>query len=128
MKKIYIDKITREDMKLHPNWLYLFGDNLEKVGMGGQAGEMRGEPNAQGIPTKIRPSMDSDAFFSDDMFGQIKKFYDELFIIILAAFRAGKFEMLVIPSAGIGTGLARLKEKAPKIYEYLLLKLNELGE
>ncbi len=46
----------------------MFGDNLVCRGLGGQAKEMRGEPNAVGYPTKRRPSMTSSAFFDDGDF------------------------------------------------------------
>lgn len=41
--------IKRQDLKSNPNTQYLFGDNLKRSGFGGQAKEMRGEPNAIGI-------------------------------------------------------------------------------
>jgi len=55
-------KIYRKDLKNNPDVLYLFGDNLVQKGFGGQAKEMRGEPNAEGIPTKKLPSMEAKAF------------------------------------------------------------------
>ena len=47
--------ITREYVRANPDKIFLFGDNLEQRGLGGQAAAMRGEPNAVGIPTKKRP-------------------------------------------------------------------------
>ena len=52
---IYQKFIYRSDLKANPSVLYLFGDNLQRVGLGGQAKEMRGEPNAVGIATKKAP-------------------------------------------------------------------------
>lgn len=43
---------------------------------------------------------------------------------IKTAIDSGK--TIVIPSAGIGTGKAKLKEKAPKCFEYLSNELNRL--
>lgn len=34
--------IKREDLQNNPNIIYLFGDNVSRIGMGNQAGEMRG--------------------------------------------------------------------------------------
>lgn len=45
-------RIYRADLAMNPKVLYVFGDNLERKGFGGQAYEMRGEPNAFGIATK----------------------------------------------------------------------------
>lgn len=44
--------IFREDLQANPDVYYLFGDNVERRGLGGQAKEMRGEPNAIGVATK----------------------------------------------------------------------------
>jgi hypothetical protein len=128
MKIIYMDKITRKYVKEHPEYVFLFGDNLMGQGYGGQAREMRDEPNAHGIPTKIKPTMEEDAFFNDDMFDEISKFYDDIFLMNQAGFNCGDYEAIVIPSAGLGTGLAELSKRAPKIYKYLLQKIKELSE
>ena len=57
------ERITRADLRANPDTLYVFGDNMRRRGMGGQAAEMRGEPNAVGIPTKWRPSRTEWDFF-----------------------------------------------------------------
>ncbi|KKL05458.1 hypothetical protein LCGC14_2605850, partial [marine sediment metagenome] len=54
----YRDHITRQMLRDEPDTLFVFGDNMQRRGLGGQAFAMRGEPNAVGIPTKIFPSMD----------------------------------------------------------------------
>src|SRR3546814_16402993 len=61
---------TRAQLQSQPSDLFAWGDNLAGVGgknnpRSGQAYACRDEPNAVGIPTKLRPSMDADAFFSD---------------------------------------------------------------
>ena len=57
--------ITREIVQANPDKIFLFGDNLLRVGLGGQAGATRGEPNAVGIPTKKTPAGDEAASFTD---------------------------------------------------------------
>jgi hypothetical protein len=52
---IYQKYIKREDLRANPTVLYVFGDNEARTGLGGQAKEMRGEPNAVGIATKASP-------------------------------------------------------------------------
>ena len=52
MPVIFMSSITREFVRNHPDFIFVFGDNLAKKGLGGQAREMRGEPNAVGIATK----------------------------------------------------------------------------
>ena len=112
--------IARKDLKANPNKVYLFGDNIQEKGYGGQAKEMRGEANAIGIPTKKAPNMRSDAFFTDSEFNENKNAIDKAFNKI----PAGK--EVVIPESGIGTGLADLKNKAPKTFKYIQSKLSLL--
>lgn len=38
-----------------------------------------------------------------------------------------EYTKLVFPSAGVGTGLAKLKEKAPETYQFLVDKLNQIN-
>lgn len=109
--------IFRTDLQANPDVLYLFGDNVERVGLGGQAKEMRHEPNAVGIVTKWRPDMKDSSFFSDDQFEIIRP-------IILNDFSRPKKHLslggtVIIPSDGLGTGLARLDEVAPRCFAYL---------
>jgi len=60
-----VDRISPELLRENPNKFYLFGDNLEGKGKGGQA-IVRDEPNAIGIPTKKAPRRDESAYFTDD--------------------------------------------------------------
>lgn len=126
MLKIFQKRIYREDLRANPNVIYLFGDNLLEVGMGGQAGEMRGAPNAVGIPTKKAPGMGDEDFFTDDEFDYNKAMIDvniEQVIIkrtVLAA------TAVVIPLDGLGTGLAELDIRAPRTFVYLEERLRAL--
>ena len=115
------DRITRDDVRAEKDKIFLFGDNLTERGFGGQAAEMRGEENAVGIPTKKAPSNNPNSFFTDKEFAVNKKAIDEAF---------GKIpsdKTVVIPKAGLGTGLAQLEEKAPRTFAYLNEKLAEIG-
>jgi uncharacterized phage-like protein YoqJ len=121
-RKIEIrERITRQDLRAEPDKIFLFGDNLKQAGYGGQAKEMRGEKNAAGIPTKKEPNNKAESFFTDKEFDANKKAIDEAFSKI----PPGK--PIVIPRGGIGTGLARLEEKAPQTFAYLNAKLSEIG-
>ena len=116
----------RDFIRAHKDWYFVFGDNLLRRGYGGQARACRGEPNTIGIPTKYAPSGDEDAFLSDDEYTQIYKIYDSVFGKIDDLLTAGV--TIVIPSGGIGTGYARLAEKAPQIYKLLLIKMKPLED
>jgi hypothetical protein len=66
----FAEFITRASCRANPDKTFLFGDNAIHAGFGGQAAkEMRGEPNAIGIPTKFYPNMRDDSFFTDKDFG-----------------------------------------------------------
>lgn len=109
--------IRRSDLKAHPDFLFVFGDNLERTGFGGQAKEMRGEPNALGVPTKKRPRTDEGAYFTDAEYEENVRILEEAFLEI---FWALEFDNTVIfPEAGLGTGRAELPTRAPKTYAYI---------
>ncbi|MDD5398113.1 MAG: hypothetical protein PHU70_03425 [Dehalococcoidia bacterium] len=116
MRIEYQKFIRREDLKANRDKIYLFGDNTIHVGYGGQAGEMRDEPNAVGIPTLKEPGV----FFTDDEFEINKQVIDEAFRLI----PSGK--TVVIPSDGLGTGIARLDRVAPGTFKYLVEKIKSL--
>lgn len=115
------DRIIRADLRAEKDKIFLFGDNLLEWGFGGQAKEMRGEENAVGIPTKKAPSNNSNSFFTDKEFASNKNSIDEAFGKIPAD------KTIIIPKAGLGTGLAQLEEKAPRTFAYLNEKLAEIG-
>lgn len=118
--------ITREYVRANRNKLFLFGDNLERRGFGGQAAAMRREPNAIGIPTKKSPSYRDDAFFSDDEFEQIKASIDAAFAEIMRAI-TDSIRVIVIPSDGLGTGRAQLERRAPRTFAHLQKRLTEIA-
>ncbi|KKL57166.1 hypothetical protein LCGC14_2238130, partial [marine sediment metagenome] len=112
--------ISRQDLRNNPDTTYLFGDNFEEKGLGGQAKEMRGEPNAVGIPSKKKPSNVDGSFFTDDELEANKAAIDTAFAKI------PRNKAIVIPEDGLGTGLANLREKAPETFKYLQSKVAEL--
>lgn len=109
--------ITRRMLQEEPSSLFVFGDNMLHQGLGGQAREMRGEPNAVGIPTKWIPSMQAHAFFKDqDLFPWLEEVMPA-FQRLMRASRAGI--KIVWPADGIGTGRARLERSAPAIWNVI---------
>jgi len=111
----YVKIITREMVQSEPAARFVFGDNFHRVGMGGQAGSMRGEPNAIGICTKIKPSMSGDSFFSD-----IGAYAPDFRIIVTQdisrVWSALDQERTVyVPYDGLGTGLSELPKRAPQL-------------
>ena len=136
--------IVRRDLHAYPNRLYAFGDNMARLGYGGQAREMRGEPNAVGIPTKWAPTTNEKAYFTDDILvppipyittEQMLKFHPNQRVIDsidkgfakLRDYLAAGGEV-VIPTDGLGTGLSELPTRAPRIHAYIEAWIRGLEE
>lgn len=106
----------------NPNEIFVFGDNIQRCGRGGQA-IIRYEPNAFGIATKVSPSMWPSAFFSDQP-GQLATIKADIMNLKKLSYS----HVLVFPSKGIGTGLAQMSQRSPKAFELLNeLLLKEFG-
>ncbi|MFD2261422.1 hypothetical protein ACFSM5_00885 [Lacibacterium aquatile] len=125
MPLIFQTFITRADIQANPDKLYIFGDNEQRKGMGGQAIEFRGEPNAVGIATKIEPRLKETSFWSDDDYDRCIAIVDADFDPVFAHARNGG--TIICPEAGLGTGLAQLSERAPRILAHLQKRLKELA-
>lgn len=109
--------ITRRFIQQNRDTLFVFGDNVERRGFGGQAKEARGEFNAIGLPTKWRPNNDIESFFYEHQFEYIKS------IILDTTFKRIEMEKClykkIVFFPNIGRGLANLQNTAPKILEYI---------
>ena len=117
MPLLYQKRILREHLQANPEVFFVFGDNVERRGLKGQAAAMRGMPNALGICTKWRPSNDPAAFFSDDRWEEIQPILERDLEPVIKALKAHR--IVVWPKDGIGTGLSRLPQKAPQVWEAL---------
>ena len=104
--------ITRSFVREHRDHIFLFGDNLARRGFGGQAAQMRAEPNAIGIPTKKLPTSAEEAFFTDAELEQNKAAIDRAFDR-LYRMSSPIEQVIVIPTDGLGTGRAQLESWAP---------------
>lgn len=111
---------TVEKVQSNPQLLFVYGDNLQRYGKKGQA-VIRDLPNTLGISTKYKPTMDEDAFFSDK---EVEfSIIDNEIRRLREAFREGAYTGLVFPSDGLGTGLAELPRRSPKLLDYLNSRL-----
>lgn len=111
----------RADLRREPRTLFVFGDNMAQRGLGGQAKEARGEPNAVGVPTKWSPETNKAAYFSDVDLAGVKGVLDHIFDGLNDHLRRGG--KIVWPAKGVGTGLAGLPHRAPAIHAYITAKL-----
>jgi hypothetical protein len=123
---IYQNLYNRDVISKEIDKVFLFGDNTydrtvsKHIPTSTQA-VIRGLSNAIGIDTKKTRYTDHTAYLSDNDFEWFKTHVDTQ---IKEAIDSGK--TIVIPSAGIGTGKSKLKEKAPICFDYLSKKLNIL--
>lgn len=123
-----VARVTRDTVRADRATLWVFGDNMARRGYGGQAAAMRGEPNALGVPTKWSPARHPDAYFSDDDWRDetVRHAIQDAFRAMGAALAAGRH--VVIPADGLGTGLAELPTRAPRIHRYIQDRLALLEE
>lgn len=122
MPVIFQKVIKRGDLMRNPSVLYVYGDNVTRKGMKGQAAEMRWEGNAVGVRTKYSPG----SHFVEQQAATIaqKRMIDEDFKRLFEHVKTGG--VVIWPTDGIGTGYAELPIRAPTTFEYLEAKLAAL--
>jgi hypothetical protein len=113
-------RIYRHDLRANPHVLYVFGDNEERIGYGGQAAEMRDEHNAAGVATLKAPGV---FWTEDDTERQCTVIDADLARIIQYLAGGG---LVVWPLDGIGTGLAALEQNAPSTWAHLQERVRKL--
>jgi len=118
----YRDHIRRTDAQAEPGTLFLFGDNLARRGYGGQARELRGEPNAVGIPTKRSPY----EYLNDADLPTVREACEPALQRIANHLNTGG--LVVVPFAVIGTGRADLARQAPAVHRYIQAIMVRLHE
>lgn len=118
---------TLDDVRKHPDWLFVYGDNDLHTGKGGQA-IIRDEPNAMGIPTKKKPDDDNGSFYSDSELDSNRKKISQAVSSIRDAMDGSIYSALVFPKDGLGTGRAQLNTKAPNTFGYLQYQIKTLAE
>lgn len=123
MSIVYAGHITRQMCRYYPEARFVFGDNHNRTGYGGQAREMRGEPNAIGVMTKWYPRMDRDAFFADNQ-PMAWDYVNQDLDLVEKAVREGR--TVYVPKSGIGTGLSELDVRAPKLFAHIMQRLRDL--
>ena len=126
--EIYKGFWTREEVAKQTDKVFLFGDNtndrtITKYVPSSTQAVIRGLPNAIGIDTKKDRGTSVNSYLTDNDFDWFKNHVDTQ---IQLAKDSGK--IIVIPADGIGTGKAQLKERAPKLFEFLQQELDKLKQ
>lgn len=117
---------NRRQVASQEDKVFLFGDNTNDRTVTKHVPSMtqaviRGLSNAIGIDTKKDRGTSASSYLTDN---DLKWFKNHVDTQIQLAKSSGK--TIVMPADGIGTGKAMLKEKAPKLFQYLQNKLNSL--
>jgi len=111
--------VSREFVQAHPEWIFVFGNDLHEKGFFGQANSCYGEPNAYQIPTCYKQCK-SSGYWHDSMFDEVKDYIDK------AVAKIPRDGRPIIVLEKIGTGGSRMKEFAPKLYNYMKMKLDTI--
>lgn len=114
---------SKDKCYANPKYLYVFGDNLLRKGERGQA-VIRRCYNSAGIITKKYPSNSEGSFFLDADIDEFKEILETDISDIFT--RMTKYNALVFPKDGLGTGLAALPTTSPLCFKYLSLRLEEI--
>lgn len=114
---------TEDDVKLHPDFIFVFGDNDERKGETGQA-IIRYLKNVLSIRTKKALGFEEKDYYTDDEYEENVRKLDADFAAIEKAIAAGS--RIVISANGYGNGLSRMPAKCPRTYQYLEKKLAKL--
>jgi len=121
---VFLKWITRDMVRAEPEARFVFGDNTLRVGFGGQAASMRGEPNSIGVATKRAPGMSNAEFFSDDNAADLAVI-DADIDKVAAGLAEGR--TIYVPLDGLGTGLSELPTRAPKLHHHIIARFAELA-
>ena len=108
----------------NPMSIYVFGDNVQRVGNGGQA-QIRHRTNSIGVATKRAPLMDDKAFYNDS-FGDLKSLINDI-DQLYSIHNSNTYDHmnLIFPKDGLGTGLSELPKRAPMINKMLSMMLEQ---
>ncbi len=125
----YSGWLTPELCRKHRDKLFVFGDNLKRFGMGGQA-IIRNEPNVYGIATKRLPSMHEGSFFEEDNIGDLDAVLKD--IEGLWTHLKETEDSVVIPTTpagriSLGLERAELQKRAPSIYNTIEMHIKEMA-
>lgn len=115
-------KFSVEQCRVNFDTLFIYGDNLERVGMGGQA-IIREQKNSLGFATKKAPSSGKDDYFTDEEYDTNCKIIEEEIVKIKKYADEYDYKAIAFPWAGLGVGLSNMQQKCPKTFCYMTMRL-----
>ena len=113
-------RISRKFVTEHPDWIFIYGNDYFQKGCLGQAWEFANEPNTFRVPTLYKYCA-NPVFFTDSNFDEwsyrIKCEIDVINVL-------DKPKIVV---RKIGEGCSRMKELAPRLFEYMTNRLKQVA-
>ena len=105
-------------LSANPKKIYVFGDNIIRSGLGGQA-IIRDCFNAIGLVTKRLPDTNPESYFADTI-SDYKILTGDLFNLS-KLLNSPEYQdwTLVFPKDGIGTGLSKMPQKSPFLFDVM---------
>jgi hypothetical protein len=110
--------------RANPDYIFLFGDNLQRYGKAGQA-VIRDEPNAYGIATKHAPGRKPSDYFTDLDLCWVQNELDNMDIAL-----DNKLVIVPVLEKGLpslGCGLADLPNRAPECYKAICRRFDRFA-
>lgn len=106
--------ITREYVRAHPEYKFVYSTNVFRTSTLGQASQCEREPNAFGIPVRFRfCKSNPSSYFHDTQIDMLKE------IIRKAIADIPNDPRPTIVLSRIGCGASRMREYAPKTWEWM---------
>lgn len=104
----------------NPEYLFVFGDNQQRIGIGGQA-QIRKCMNSIGIATKKSVG----EFMHDEEYDENCISIDADIMNIKKSLTNWEYKAIVFPTAGLGWGRADIQTQCPRTALYLSQRLLE---
>lgn len=121
---IQSDWYTTKQLRDNPDTIFVFGDNHQRQGTGGQAKICRFEPNTIGIVTKWDRFRNHGSYMYDQTYEyNVKVINDDMWVMQRALMLR---KTVIWPSDGVGTGLALLSTNAPKTLDFINFRLQQM--
>lgn len=116
--------------ELNPDIIFVFGDNVRRIGMGGQA-IIRKQRNVYGIATKRIGDMHRDSFFREGN-EEDRKHVDQDLAGLRKLLEEGRTVVIPVERAtdriSLGLARARLPEVAPTLYQHICDTISKLAD
>lgn len=117
-------RFSVEQCRINFDTLFVFGDNLMRVGMAGQA-TIREQPNTIGLATKKAPGTAEEDYFTDSEYKENCSIIDGEIEKIKKYAEEKEYKAICFPFQGLGTGLSAMQTRCPKTFLYLGMRLLE---